>query len=159
MINLKPGLFEFLQNLEATKPLNLLLCFILCIFWTTCFSFMFFYLCNTFLCLLATINFCFKTLTLNLVFFNFCQTLFLCIKLQIMLTISIDWSTFQDQLGVEGFGLDPLVTQHNDYEILTSKRPTKAPHKDKTPRYIVDYFHLKYLTSSYNYHFMLYNWD
>lgn len=74
-----------------------------------------------------------------------------------MLTISIDSSTFQGQLGVEGFDLDPLMTQHNDYEILTSRRPTKAPRKDKAPRCIMDYFHLRDLISSYNRHSMFYN--
>ncbi len=41
--------------------------------------------------------------------------------------IYIGLSTFQGQLGVERFDLDPLMTQHNDYEILINERPTKAP--------------------------------
>ncbi len=76
-----------------------------------------------------------------------------------MLTVSIDSSTFQGQLGVEGFNLDPLMTQHNDYEILTSKRPTRAPQNRKAPRCIVDYFHFRYLSNSYNCHSMFYIWD
>jgi hypothetical protein len=55
--------------------------------------------------------------------------------------------------------LTPLMTQENDCEILDSKRPTKELHKKKALRCIVDSFHLTYLISSYNHHFMLYSHD
>jgi hypothetical protein len=77
----------------------------------------------------------------------------------ISLIISIDSNAFVVQLGVEGFDIDPLMTQESDCEILDSKRPTKELHKKKALKCIVDSFHFTYLISFYNHHFMLYSHD
>jgi len=43
-----------------------------------------------------------------------------------LLIVSTYSSAFKGQLGMEGIDLDQLMTQEN-YEILASKKPTKAP--------------------------------
>ncbi len=65
-----------------------------------------------------------------------------------MLIVSIDFSAFHDQQGMEGFDPNPFMTQDNDCGILVSERRTKAPQKEKALRCIVDYFYLSCLTNS-----------
>jgi hypothetical protein len=59
-------------------------------------------------------------------------------------------------IGMGGFYFE---TQENELELVGYKKPTKTPWKDKNPRCIVDFMHLSSMATSYNHHFMLYNWD
>ncbi len=58
---------------------------------------------------------------------------------------------------MEGIDLDQLMTQENDCEILTNKRPTKAPKKKRALRCTVDFVHLSSLANCYNHRFMFYS--
>jgi hypothetical protein len=57
---------------------------------------------------------------------------------------------------MEGFYIDPFMTQQNDWVMLVNKRLISAPWKKKGPRCIVNSLQLNCLVSSYNHHFVVF---